>query len=366
MAEDFTDNADRSEEATPERRDEFRERGQIAFSRELTSVFALMAAVVFLSSYAGTYFNTLKHSLRNGFQNFYKISINTPEDLIHFTQNAAFDLLRMIAPVCLVVAAVASFTTLLQTQFNWSWEKLKPDFSKLNPIAGLANMFNTQALVNLLKGIGKMAAVTIVAYLILYSEWIKMPSLINYSSERAWAYWADITKNLFYGVSALLFVIAGGDYLFNFLTFEKQMKMTKQEVKEEYKRREVDPHVKAKIKKMQKDFSFAKVVKATAKATVIVTNPTHFAVALQYEMGMAAPVVVAKGQDFLALEMRRIANENSIPIVENPPLARTLFKLVDIGGLIPESLYKAVSEVIKYVFKLKGMSLKAQTKGAQS
>jgi flagellar biosynthesis protein FlhB len=366
MAEESHENADRSEDATPERRDEFRDRGQIAFSRELTAVFALMAAVAFLSSYAGTYFGSLKNTLRNSFQSYYRTPISTPNDFLHFTQNAWFEWVLFVAPLCCVVIFVSTFSTLLQTQFSWSWEKLKPDFSKLNPIQGITNMFNIYALVNLLKGIGKLAAVSIVAYLILHSEWIKMPTLINYSTERTWSYWGKITENLFYGVSALLFAIAGGDYFFNFLNVEKKMRMTKQEVKEEYKRREVDPHVKAKIKKMQKDFSFAKVVKATAKATVIVTNPTHFAVALQYEVGMAAPLVVAKGQDFLALEMRRIAKENSIPIVENPPLARTLFKLVDMGGIIPESLYKAVSEVIKYVFKLKGISVRPQAKGVSS
>jgi flagellar biosynthesis protein FlhB len=177
-----------------------------------------------------------------------------------------------------------------------------------------------------------------------------------YPLANLWTYWGAITQNLFLGVTMFLFAIAAFDYIYNFVSFETKLKMTKKEVKEEFKRREVDPHVKNRMRRMQRDLGSRRMVERTKSATVVVTNPTHFSVALKYEPGMAAPQVVAKGQDFLALEMREVAKELEIPIVENAPLARTLYKLVEVGHEIPDSLYKAVSEIIRYVFKLKGIN----------
>ena len=184
--------------------------------------------------------------------------------------------------------------------------------------------------------------------------------------EKAWGYWGEITRNLFWAVSALLLVIGAGDYSYNLFTLEKKMKMTKQEAKEEQKKYEGDPHVKARIKRMQREMVMSKMVKATRDATVLVTNPTHYAVALKYELGMRAPVVVAKGIDFNALRLREVAAEADVPIVENKPLARTLYKIGDVGEEIPAALYQAVSEVVKYVFKLKGIALPGSQRTARA
>jgi flagellar biosynthesis protein FlhB len=165
---------------------------------------------------------------------------------------------------------------------------------------------------------------------------------------------------LFLSVAALLLLVGGLDFIYNYVQLERQMKMTKEEVKEEFKKREVDPQVKSKMKRMQRDMSNAKTVQAVTQATVVITNPEHFAVALQYELGMRAPTVLAKGQDHLAQAMKEAAREHEIPIVENKPLARTLYKMVEVGQEIPESLYRAVSEVIRYVFLLKGKPLSKQ------
>ena len=192
-------------------------------------------------------------------------------------------------------------------------------------------MFSGQALMELVKGIGKMSSVGIVAYLILYSEWTKVPGLMQYSITKTWLYWADITEMLFWAVAGLLLLVAGTDYIYNFVTLEKKLKMTKQEVKEEFKKREVDPHVKAKIKRMQRDIAMSKAIQATETATAVITNPTHFAIAIKYELGMKAPIVVAKGKDLIAQRMKEVAREFDVPIVENKPLARTLYKLVKEG-----------------------------------
>jgi flagellar biosynthetic protein FlhB len=263
--------------------------------------------------------------------------------------------LILITPLFIVTTFIAVFTTFSQTNMNFSWKAMAPSIERFNILKGLARMVNSHALMEMVKGIGKMTAVGVVSYLILKSEWFVTPGLINLGIEESWAYWGEITKSLFWAVAGLLLLIAGADYMYNFITLENRMKMTKKEVKDEFKKREVDPHVKARMRRMQRDLSNRKMIEKTKTATVVITNPTHYAVALKYEIGMSAPVIVAKGVDFLALRMREVAKKQDIPIVENKPLARTLYKVLEVGQEIPESLYKAISEVIRYVFKTKGI-----------
>jgi flagellar biosynthetic protein FlhB len=357
LAEELEDQADRTEDPTPERRDEFRERGQVAVSREATSVFALAAATLFFGSYFHIFYRQIQHLLASLFQNITNVGVLEVEDFLKFVNYAWMQWLLLIGPLFLVVGLAATAFTFAQTKLNWSWQRVAPDFSRLNIMKGLANMMNSQALVNLIKGIAKTTLMGGIGILILYGEWSTFPDLIRFPMEKVWEYWGDLTITLFWSMTGLLLLIAAGDYLYTFVTVESKLKMTKQEVKEDYKKREVDPHVKAKIKRMQRDFSLAKIVKATSTATVVITNPTHYAVALVYQSGMAAPLVVAKGMDHIALNMREVANEHNVPIIENPPLARALYAAVEIGQFIPEALYRAVSEVIKYVFKLKGTKL---------
>jgi flagellar biosynthetic protein FlhB len=218
-------------------------------------------------------------------------------------------------------------------------------------------MMNWQAIMELGKGIAKMLAVGVTAYLILKSEWHIVPELMNRPLQATWAYWGSITKSLFWSVSMLLLVIGGFDYLFQFLSFERSLKMSKQEVKEEYKRREIDPQLKGRMRRMARDLINRKVLTKTKEATVILTNPTHYSVALRYEPGMPAPIVIAKGIDFLALQMREVAKEEKIPIIENRPLARELYATVKEGQEIPDKLYKVVAEIIRYVYRLKGRTI---------
>lgn len=354
MAAEGGDNGDRTEEATPERREEFREKGQVAVSREITSVFVLGGIILLCSYKLPDMLQDTKRILRHHIEQAASPTM-TDVDFLAYAQESWKSWLFLIVPFFAVVFVASVFMTLAQTRLNWSWKKISPDFTRLNPAKGLLQMVNVGAMVNLGKSIAKMFAVGLVAYLILYSEWVKLPALMNTSVFKTWGYWAQITESLFWAVCGFLFVIAAFDYGYNFFGLEKKLKMTKQEVKEDLKKREVDPYVKGRMKRMQRDIAMAKIVSGTKKATVVVTNPTHFAIALQYEMGMPAPRVVAKGIDFNAMRMREVAKEFDIPIVENKPLARTLYKTVEVGEFIPESLYKTVSEVIRYVFKLKGV-----------
>ncbi len=352
MAEGMEEKEDRTEEATPERREEFRERGQVAVSKEITSVFVLAAVTVFLYFYTRVFVENFLEYMTFTFENLDQVKTLT--NLRNHLSQVWYQLLWLIAPFFLVSATTALFFTLIQTRFNFSWKKLAPNFKQLNPLSGLQRMVNTQAAMELLKSIGKMSIVGVVSYLILRSEWVKVPGLMLYSIEETWFYWGKITYQLFLAVAALMVLVGALDFIYNFTRLETQMKMTKQEVKEEFKKREVDPQVKAKIKRMQRDMAMAKAIQAVPKATVVITNPEHFAIALFYELGMGAPIVVAKGQDFLAQRMKEIAYENDVPIIENKPLARTLYKMVEVGQEIPEALYRAVSEVIRYVFLMKG------------
>ena len=363
MAEDQAGADDKTEEATPERRDEYRERGQIAISRELSSVLSLGACAVFIS-FSGAYlFEQLRRLFITSFQSLSNPQVN-PGGFLNVVEKQWIGMLQTILPLFFTVAAVSAMATLLQTGANFSFQKLTPKFSRMNILQGLARMVNTQAAVELTKGIAKMAVVGLVAFLILKSEWPMVPRLMEFSIGNAWSHWLQITMSLMWATTGILLVIAGFDYLYNFITFERQMRMSKQEIKEENKRREVDPHVKARMKRMQREIVNKKMVEKTKGATLLITNPTHYAVAIKYEIGMAAPVVVAKGIDFLALRMREVAKELGIPVIENKPLARTLYKIVDAGMEIPESLYKAVSEVIRYVFGLRGIKIPRSRKSS--
>jgi flagellar biosynthetic protein FlhB len=356
MAEEAESNEDRTEDATPERRDEFREKGNVASSRELTSVFVLAASIAFLGYYGPKFIDSLSKLYIEHFQRISSFRV-TPQNFFVFARTIGTETALLLAPLFLLSAVVSSSVTLLQTRLNFSWDRVKFDMTKLDPLKGLVRMVNLQALVELTKGIAKISAVFFVSYLVLKSEWYQVPGLMDLNIGEIWKYWARITGNLFWGVAMLLVGVAGLDYAYNFFSLEQKLKMTKKEVREDYKKREVDPHVKARIRRMQRDFATKKVLDKTKNATVLVTNPEHFAIAIRYELGMAAPMVIAKGVDFLALRMRELAKSLDIPIIENKPLARTLYKIVDEDQEIPESLYKAVSEIIRYVFKMKGINI---------
>lgn len=357
MAEENENGQEKTEEPTQERRDEFRERGQVAVSKELTSVLVLASATIVLTFMMMQLTTDTLALLR---ASFYRVGEH--EDGILAVKAYIFDqwqlFLWLIMPTCFATMVAAVAGTVLQTRFSWSWKRLAPDFKRLNPGPGLARMVGSQALMELAKGIGKMAAVILVSYLILRGEWIRVPALLNLTITNAWAYWGSITQQLFWAVGGLLVLVALADFIFNYQQLQKKMRMSKQEVKEDFKRREGDPFIRARIRRLQRDIATRQMLDATRDATVVVTNPTHFAVALKYELGMPAPQVVAKGVDFLALQMKEVAREVDIVIVEDKPLARTLYKLLEVGDYIPESLYKAVSEIIRHVFRIKGKSVR--------
>jgi flagellar biosynthetic protein FlhB len=365
MADNETDQEDKTEEASAERREDFREQGNVANSHELSQVAGLAAIALFLSWYAPQLFLTMQKLFARSFQQIQSFRVSNT-NILGFLGTAWIELLQVILPFFIVAAVAGSLTTLLQTQFNWSWKKLEPDWSKLNPLPGLGRMFAKETIVGLIRTCAKLTVVSLIAWLVLAGEWRKVPGLMNANFAASWIYWGDITRQLLWGVVGLMLFVAAADFIYSFVTLENKMKMSKQEVKEEVKQRESDPHVKAKLRRMAREIANRKTVENTKKATVLITNPTHYSIAIRYELGMPAPIVVAKGVDFLALKMREAAKENDIPIVENKPLARAIYASVKEGDEIPVGMYQAVSEIIKFVFQIKGIKINRKSETTET
>ncbi len=346
---------ERTEEATDERRREFRERGEVAQSREFTSVFALLGTLIFFALYGVVFFDQMKNLMVRVFSHYIRSGM-TIGDISQFLLTVTSSVAKFMSPLFLAVISLVLLSGLSQTKLNFSWHRLKPNFQKLNPLTGMKRFFSAQILMELFKSVAKILTVGLVAYSVLFSEIFIIPQLARFSVESLWIYWGEVVGNIFIRVLAILLIISGIDYFYNWITLQRKMRMTKQMVKEELKNREGDPIIRRRIREVQRQLSRRRMIENMKKATVLITNPTHYAVALQYEQGMAAPLVVAKGQDFLAMKLKEVAKKMDIPVIENKPLARTLYKMLKIGQEIPESLYKAVSEIIAYVFKLKRKS----------
>lgn len=357
MAGEDEGSAEKTEEATPQRREEAREKGQVASSRDLTSVLVLAACVAFIGAYIPSYIKQIQRFMVKSFESLATQRFDKTNILAY-----AFDswstMLWLIVPIFAVAFVVSLSATFLQTRFSFSWQRVSPDWSRLNPLEGIKRLANMQAIAELIKSIAKMLAVGLVTYLILYSEWTKVPQLMNVPLISSWHYWSTITNQLAWAVCMLLVLIGAADFLYSWFTVEKQLKMTKQEVKEDYKSQEGDPLIKRRRERLARELINRKVLDKTKGATVIIANPTHYSIALKYEIGMPAPKLVAKGIDHLALRMREVAKENKIPIIENRPLARELYATVKEGEEIPQKLYKAVAEIIRYVYQLKNRPLK--------
>jgi len=237
-------------------------------------------------------------------------------------------------------------------------EPLMPKLERISPLAGIKRMFSLRSVVELLKGLAKITIVGFVAFLAVYPELAHTKQLLDSSAEAMLLFLALLAMRITVGAAIAMFFIALLDLLYQRYQFIKSLRMSKQEVKEEYKQAEGDPMIKQRLRRLRQERARRRMMAAVPKSDVVITNPTHFAVALQYDSKkMKAPVVTAKGQDLVALRIRDIANENSIPVVENPPLARALFNSTDLDQEIPLVHYEAVAKVISYVYQLKGRKM---------
>jgi len=349
--------ADKSQDATPHRRQQAREEGHVARSHDLAQAAILLVAAVALlmmGEELAAYFGNLAGRQLGG-----EAWLQTdPADFVARFHALLEDLSSVLLPLLTLVAVVAVVLSLLQTGIIFLPEKLMPDITRIDPLKGFGRIFSLAGAVKLLFGMLKILLIGAVAYAALYGEREKIFALAGAPLPRIAVYLCELLLWTIIKIAGAMLLLALLDYLFQWWKNEQDMKMTPQEVREEIRNLQGDPQILARRKSVQRQLALHRLSKAVPKADVVVTNPTELAVAIQYDAEkMAAPIVVAKGAGVIAQRIRRLALENGIPIVEKKPLAQALFRDVDLNHPIPGPLYAAVAEVLAYVYQLKGKPL---------
>ncbi|HYF95561.1 MAG TPA: flagellar biosynthesis protein FlhB [Symbiobacteriaceae bacterium] len=344
---------ERTEEATPKRREEARKKGQVFKSMELVGALSLLATY-FTLQYAAPYvagriFSFSRTLWEQGaMQDWSEAGART------LMNNVYILVATVAAPVALAGALAGVLGNVVQIGFLFTGEPLAPNFERINPGSGLKRIFSKRSVAEMLKALVKVTIIGWVAYRTVADDLEAFPLLIGLELPQMIQFFVQLISRLLLWVGVSMLVLAVADYAYQRWEYEQSIKMSKQEVKEEYKQTEGNPEIRSKIRQKQREMSRRRMMQDVKKADVVVTNPTHFAVALAYKQPeMTAPKVLAKGQGLIALRIRELAQEGEIPIVENPPLARQLFKVTDIGQEIPPDLFQAVAEVLAYVYQLK-------------
>src|SRR6202035_1715675 len=322
-----------------------------AKSQEVNTWFMIAGATLVLSSFSGS-IGGIQMPLRNLIANSWMIHTDGPS-LLQLAQSLEYTLIAALGVPLLMLALAAIAGNMVQHRLVWSAESLKPKFSKISPAAGAKRIFGKQAAANFGKGLFKVIALGAVMTGILWRERLRLESFMHFDPAMLLGATTSLTVHLLGAVVAMLAVVAIADFFFQYRQWYDRQKMSLQEMKEEFKQSEGDPHVKNRIRQLRHARMKKRMMAAVPKASVIITNPTHYAVALSYERGMPAPLCVAKGVDLVALKIREIARAHDIPIVENVPLARALYATVEIDAEIPVEHYHAVAEIIGYVMGLK-------------
>lgn len=351
MAEDS--DLEKTEQPSQRRLDQAREKGQVARSRELSTFAVLLAGGGTLWFMGETFTQDMIKLLHDGLTLDRELAFN-PSLMIPRLYDLSVEVLITFAPLLLAVLLAALFSPLLLNGWLFSAQALQPQFSRLNPISGIGRMFSMHSLIELAKAIAKSLLVGGVGAWVIWHNKDAVMALGVQSVGSSIPEMGHLIGMSFMMIVGAMLLIVLIDVPFQLWDHNKKLMMTKEEVRQEAKETEGDPMVKGRIRQLQREAARRRMMAAIPTADVVVTNPTHFAVALKYsENGMRAPVVVAKGSHLLALRIREIAKENRVPILEAPPLARALHKHTDLGEAIPEALYTAVAEVLAYVFQLR-------------
>jgi flagellar biosynthetic protein FlhB len=352
MAEEADDDASKTEEPTSKKLEDAREKGQVASSREINHWMMFMGATlgfVFLGAYM---WQGLGVAMLPFFERPHEFSFEGA-GLQRIVAAALMEPMMSLLPLLAIFVVAALAAPFLQNGFLVSGESLIPKFSKVSPVGGLKRLFSSNSVFEFLKGLLKIAVVSTVCWYALKGEATDITRFAEMEIVELARIMGALALQVMVAVIAAMTLIAGADYFYQRFQHFKRLRMSKQENKDEYKQAEGDPVVKGRIKQLRMERARRRMMSAVPKATVIVTNPTHFAVALQYDENTPAPICVAKGSDLIALKIRELAAKQSVPVVENKPLARALFASVDVDREIPPEHYKAVAEVISYVMNLK-------------
>ncbi len=344
---------EKTEQATPKKREDARKKGQVAKSQEAASVAVLLTGLTFfwfgLPGMVKKMTTLTTWSLTQSGR--FNVDYN---NIQHLSIGLVYKVFAITSPLFLSVFFMALLINYLQVGFVLSAESMQPKLSKIDPVKGFKKLFSVRSLVDLVKNIFKISIIGFVVYITIRGE---IENVIPLPDQGAWGiliYITGVAFKIVFRVCLVLIILAIFDYIYQKWEFEKKLKMSKQDVKDEFKQTEGSPLIKARIKSLQRDAARKRMMASVPKADVVITNPAHLAVALHYDQaGMSAPKVVAKGAGFIAEKIKEIARENNVPIVENKPLAQVLYIKVDVDEMIPANLYKAVAEVLAFVYSMK-------------
>lgn len=350
---------EKTEKATPKKRRDQRKEGNVLQSKEIVTAASVLGIFASMRLLIGLITKSLLEYSGSVFEHVGQTMVSTDTIMSIFV-----DIITVVAictgPICLIAIFLGIIPTVAQTRGLFTMKALKPKFSRLNPLSGIKKLFSMQSIVSILKGLIEVVIISVVIYNEIRDRMPKFIALMNAGVMQGVTYAALTIFDLVMLICIMLVFVAAADFLFQWWQFEKKLKMSKQEVKEEFKQMEGDPQIKGKIKQRQQQMAQMRMMQEVPQADVIVRNPTHFAVALKYDQDKNnAPQVVAKGKDYLALKIVQIAEENGVMTIENPPLARSLYSMVDIGREIPAELYNAVAEVLTVVYREKHKTLHA-------
>jgi len=352
---------DRTEAATPRKRAEVRRRGQVAKSQDLSSIVVFLGVVVCLHAFGGHSLHILQEFMQRSLGGLHVGSVGL-QPLFQKGAEIGWMLVEALGPILLAAFVLGIVVSVLQTGFVVSTQALVPDFNRLNPLSGLQRFLSAHGMVETLKSLGKLAIIAYIAYSTIFASYPALLQTIRKDIPSILAFAGDMLYRLALRIGMFLLVLAAADYAYQRWSFERSIRMTKSEVKQEHQQHEGNPHMKARIRARQRQLARRRMMEEVPKADVVITNPTRYAVALRYDATtMSAPQVVAKGVDWMAQKIRKIAEEHQVPIVQNAPLARALYWRVEVGREVPSDFYAAVAEILAYVYQLNAQRRYATT-----
>ncbi|WP_164215473.1 flagellar biosynthesis protein FlhB [Virgibacillus sp. YIM 98842] len=343
---------EKTEKATPKKRQDERRKGKVAKSQDVNTAILLLFAFMILVTFGPFMKDSMTALYTHTFTEFihWEVTENTVQ---HIFTGAAAEAAKMLAPIMLVAIVAVFGSNLLQIGFLFTTEPLKFDLKKIDPIKGAKRIFSIRALVELLKSLFKIVFIGAITFMVIWIYKDEMMMLSFKTAESAMAFFGRVTAIMGIAATIALLFLSVFDYAYQRYDFEKNMRMSKQDIKDEYKNIEGDPLIKSKLKEKQRQMAASRMMSEVPNADVVITNPTHFAVAIKYdEEKAAAPYIVAKGIDEIALKIKEAAKANNVATVENRPLARSLYSAIEIGDVIPEDFFQAVAEILAYVYKL--------------
>lgn len=348
---------EKTEKATPKRKKEAREKGQVLQSREINSAFILLFTFLVLKILGPYIYENILIFTKNVFVEMFNYEVLYTVNGIHkLLISVIIITVKVTAPMVGTAFIIGLICSYSQIGFLFTTKSLKFDLNRINPINGFKKIFSKKSIVEFVKSLIKIGVVGYITFGYLFKQSKNLINVLDMELMQIAVYMLQTALNVAFRAAIALLVLAALDYVYQSWEYENELKMSKQEVKEEYKQTEGDPLIKSKIKEKQRQISMRRMMQDIPKADVIITNPTHYAIAIRYNSSKeSAPTVLAKGKDLIAQNIRKVAISNEIPIVENKPLARTIYYTVDIGDYIPPDLYQAVAEVLAYVYKLKNI-----------